>query len=115
MSTMTERLRAVVARTFRMRVEQVDDATTPAAVRGGARWLLDLGLRSGDRVVLCGENSVTFAVAYFAIHAAGGIAVPIGSDVSVESVQQLLEDCAPSLVLAESPGHAPSSAARPLP
>jgi len=35
MSTMTERLRAVVARTFRMRVEQVDDATTPAAV---AAW-----------------------------------------------------------------------------
>jgi len=32
MSTMTERLRAVVARTFRMRVEQVDDATTPAGV-----------------------------------------------------------------------------------
>jgi len=90
-------------------------ARSAAAVRGGARWLLDLGLRSGDRVVLCGENSVTFAVAYFAIHAAGGIAVPIGSDVSVESVQQLLEDCAPSLVLAESPGHAPASAARPLP
>jgi len=90
-------------------------ARSAAAVRGGARWLLDLGLRSGDRVVLCGENSVTFAVAYFAIHAAVGIAVPIGSDVSVESVQQLLEDCAPSLLLAESPGHAPPSAARPLP
>ena len=37
----------------------------------------------GDRVVLFGENSVAFSVAYFAIHAAGGIAVPIGSDVSV--------------------------------
>jgi len=35
MSTMTARLRAVVARTFRIRVEQVDDATTPAAV---AAW-----------------------------------------------------------------------------
>ncbi len=90
-------------------------ARCAAAIRGGARWLLDLDLRSGDRVVLFGENSVAFSVAYFAIHAAGGIAVPIGSDVSVESVHQSLEDCAPSLVLAESPGHAPASAARPLP
>ena len=90
-------------------------ARCAAAVRGGARWLLDLGLRSGDRVALFGETSVAFSVAYFAIHAAGGIAVPIGADVSVESVRQLLEDCAPSLVLAEHPSHAPVSGARPLP
>ena len=90
-------------------------ARCAAAIRGGARWLLDLGLRSGDRVVLFGENSVAFSVAYFAIHAAGGIAVPIGSDVSVESVQQSLEDCAPSLVLAENPSKVPASAARPIP
>ena len=90
-------------------------ARCSAAVSGGARWLLNLGLRSGDRVVLFGENSITFSVAYFAIHAAGGIAVPIGSDVSAESVQQLLEDCAPSLVLAENPRNASASAARLLP
>jgi len=65
--------------------------------------------------VLFGENSVAFSVAYFAIHAAGGIAVPIGSDVSVESVRQLLEDCVPSLVLAENPSTAPAVAARALP
>jgi len=35
MSSVTERLRAVVARTFRMPIEQIDDATTPAAV---ATW-----------------------------------------------------------------------------
>ena len=90
-------------------------ARCAAAMRGGAHWLLDLGLRSGDRVVLFGGNSVTFSVAYFAVHAAGGIAVPIGSDVSVETVQQLLEDCAPSLVLADNPSNAPPSGARLLP
>ncbi len=86
-----------------------------AAVSGGARWLLDLGLRPGDRVVLFGENSIPFSVAYFAVHAAGGIAVPVGADVSTESVQQLFEDCAPSLVLCENPGKAPAPGARPLP
>ncbi len=90
-------------------------ARCSAAVRGGARWLLDLGLRPGDRVALFGENSITFSVAYFAIHAAGGIAVPIGSDVSAESVRQALEDCAPSLVLAENPSNAAAPAARTLP
>ena len=86
-----------------------------AAMRGGAQWLVDLGLRSGDRVALFGENSIPFAIAYFAVHAAGGIAVPIGSDVSAESVQQQLEDCAPSIVLAENPDKVPAGAARPLP
>jgi acyl carrier protein len=32
MSSVTERLRTVVARTFRLRIEQVEDATTPAEV-----------------------------------------------------------------------------------
>jgi acyl carrier protein len=35
MSSVTERLRTVVARTFRLRIEQVEDATAPAAV---AAW-----------------------------------------------------------------------------
>ena len=35
MSSVTERLRAVVARTFSLRIEEIDDATTPAAV---AAW-----------------------------------------------------------------------------
>ena len=35
MSSVSERLRAVVARTFKMPIERVDDATTPAAV---AAW-----------------------------------------------------------------------------
>jgi len=35
MSGVTERLRTVVARTFSLRIEQVEDATTPAAV---AAW-----------------------------------------------------------------------------
>src|SRR5262245_52625002 len=65
-----------------------------AAVSAGAQWLVDLGLRSGDRVVLFGENTIPCAIAYFAVHAAGGIAVPIGSDVSAESAQQQLDDCA---------------------
>src|SRR5882724_4969767 len=86
-----------------------------AAVRGGARWLLDRGVRSGDRVVLFGENSITFSVAYFAIHAAGGIAVPIGSDVSPQSVRQVLEECVPALVLTENPRNPVAPDARPLP
>jgi long-chain acyl-CoA synthetase len=86
-----------------------------AAIRGGASWLLDLGLRSGDRVALFGENSVTFALAYFAVHAAGGITVPIGADVSADDVRRSLEDCTPSLVLAEDPGRVPVTGARPLP
>jgi len=86
-----------------------------AAVTGGARWLLGLGLRPGDRVALFAENSVKCSVAYFAVHAAGGIVVPIGSDVSAETVRAVLADCAPSLVLADPPRDATATGARPLP
>ena len=86
-----------------------------AAVRGGARRLTELGVSRGDRVALFGSNSIDVAIAYFAVHAAGGIAVPIGPDVSAGSARQVLEDCSPALILAKVPGQAPVEGVRQLP
>jgi long-chain acyl-CoA synthetase len=57
-----------------------------------------LGTR-GRRVVLCGPNSPELAAAYFAVHAAGGVAVLLDADVPVASARWIVEDAEARLVL----------------
>jgi long-chain acyl-CoA synthetase len=86
-----------------------------AAVQGGAQWLAEQGVRPGDRVALFGSNSVRFALAYFAVHAARAIAVPMGNDLSAHAARSVLEECRPSMVLAENPEAAPTDIGRAMP
>jgi long-chain acyl-CoA synthetase len=53
----------------------------------------------GDRVVLCGPNSLQLAAAYFAVHAAGGVAVLLDADAPAESVSWAVHDSGARLVL----------------
>src|SRR6185436_758266 len=73
------------------------------AISGGARWLAARGVRPGDRVLLHGPNSVSIALAYFAVHAARAIAVPVGPDQSATGLARILDECRASLVLTAQP------------
>jgi long-chain acyl-CoA synthetase len=68
-------------------------------VSAGAARLRRLGLRTGDRVVLCGPATPAWAAAYFAIHAAGCVAVPLDADMHPSGVQQIIESSEPSCAL----------------
>ncbi len=57
-----------------------------------ARWLVDAGLRKGDRVGVLGENCPEWSVAYLAIHCAGGVVVPIDSLLLPSGIKHILED-----------------------
>lgn len=85
------------------------------ALTGGAQWLKAQGVRPGDRIVLCGANSVDFSLAYFAIHAAGAVAVPIGSDVSAAAAQSVVDQCRPTLILTATADQGTTLGASPLP
>ncbi len=61
------------------------------------------GLAPSDRVLLCAPNSVAWAAAYFGIHAAGAIAVPVDYDVSPETVRSIADDCEARLALTARP------------
>jgi long-chain acyl-CoA synthetase len=56
-----------------------------------AAGLVALGLNQGDRVALIGENSIDWACGYYAIVAAGGIAVPIYYDLKPSEVGDMVE------------------------
>ncbi|MFD1435553.1 class I adenylate-forming enzyme family protein [Kroppenstedtia eburnea] len=58
-----------------------------------ARHLQQKGIQRGDRVVLMMPNLPDFAILYFAILRAGGVAVPINARFSREEVAYILEDC----------------------
>ena len=68
----------------------------------GARWLIDSGVREGDRVLVLGENSDGFVVAVLAALRAGAVFVPISPSVAMSMLPFIVETCTPSAVLADA-------------
>lgn len=66
-----------------------------------AQGLLAAGIRPGQRVALLGCNSVAFAE-WVATCAAGFILVPLNWRLSRPELEQLLCDCTPSVIVADS-------------
>jgi malonyl-CoA/methylmalonyl-CoA synthetase len=70
-----------------------------AARLGG--WLAERGIGSGQRVVLCGNNSVNFIVGYLGILRAGAVVVPAGPALTAPELRHFVEDSGASSALAE--------------
>ena len=91
---------------------------TAEQVRALAGALRGWGLAPGDRVVLCSENAPHWAVADFAIMAAGGVTVPAYTTNTVRDHEHVLTDSgariavvssgAPAKRLLEAAGSAPA-------
>jgi len=69
-----------------------------SCVAGFAKELEVHGARGG-RVALMAGNSLECAVALYAIHAAGGQAVPVNPHYTLRELEQILTDCEPVLML----------------
>ena len=61
--------------------------------------LKEYGLNQGDRVVLVGENSPEWAIADFAIMAAGGVTVPTYSTNTANDHSHILSDCGATIAI----------------
>jgi malonyl-CoA/methylmalonyl-CoA synthetase len=70
------------------------------AARAGG-WLQAQGIGSGDRVVLCGDNSLDFVIAYLGILRAGSILVPAGAALTESELRHFVEDSGASCALAQ--------------
>jgi long-chain acyl-CoA synthetase len=53
--------------------------------------LIALGLRKGDRVALCCHNGLEWTVAYYGMALAGGIGVPLYTELRAGEIQQLVQ------------------------
>jgi long-chain acyl-CoA synthetase len=66
-----------------------------------AAFLLDAGVRPGDRVVLVLENGVEYVAAYFGTLRAGAVAVAINHATVADEVRTVLTDCEPRVIVAQ--------------
>jgi len=65
-----------------------------------ARGLVELGVKTGDRVVVMMENSPDVGVVYHAIARAGAVVTPVIFLLSAEEVRRIVVDAEPALVIA---------------
>ena len=70
-----------------------------AARMGG--WLRAQGIEPGGRVILCGNNSLDFVVAYLGILRAGAVVVPAGAGLTEHELRHFVEDSGAACALAQ--------------
>ena len=73
-----------------------------AQARQVACWLQDVGVKPGDRVVLCGANGARLVAAIFGILKAGAIFVPLHPDTPAARIAYVLQNCTPAAFVADS-------------
>lgn len=64
-----------------------------------AQCLLNQGVVQGDRVCLILENCPEYVISYYAILKAGGVAVPLSSDLKPEGLRPILEELEPKVII----------------
>src|SRR5436309_1911450 len=72
-----------------------------AAVVATAGWLLRVGVRSGNRIVLLGANRPEWVIAYWAVLQIGGVVVPGNAWWSPAEADHALRTVEPTLVLVD--------------
>ena len=68
-----------------------------------ANALIKMGVRKGDRVLTIQSSNPEFVTVLFGVIKAGGIAVPLDARYIIEELANLLNDCKPKVLVAESP------------
>jgi len=67
-----------------------------------ANWLLESGVRKGDRVALLLRNSGEYVSCYYGIQKAGGIVVPLNTGLGLKELKEILEDCSSEVLITEN-------------
>jgi long-chain acyl-CoA synthetase len=70
-----------------------------AAVERARAWMLDLGIRPGDRVMIVCENCKALAAIFFALTEIGAWAVPVNARLSTREVSAIRQHCGARRVL----------------
>jgi acyl-CoA synthetase (AMP-forming)/AMP-acid ligase II len=79
----------------------VSFAALAALVRRATDALVRLGVRRGDRVVLCTKNRMELAVAEWAVVRAGAVGVPVGARLPADQILRVIADAGSHLLIAD--------------
>lgn len=64
-----------------------------------AACLLDQGVGAGDRIVMLLKNSIEYVVSYYGIMKVGAVAVPLNSEIKVDTLSGVLGELQPMAVI----------------
>lgn len=64
--------------------------------------MYNAGVKNGDRVLIYLDNSAEYIAAYFGTLLLNAIIVPINKNISLESIQYIIEDTSPSFIITSS-------------
>lgn len=67
-----------------------------------AAFLVNRSVLKGDRVVILMENSFEYIVAYYGILKAGGVAVPLSTDLKPDGLNPLLAELEPTVIISSA-------------
>ncbi|WP_223591686.1 acyl-CoA synthetase [Neobacillus bataviensis] len=67
-------------------------------VKCTADWLLERGIKKGDRIALISPNHISYFDLLFACGKIGAIFVPLNWRLSFQEIKEILEDCTPKLI-----------------
>jgi acyl-CoA synthetase (AMP-forming)/AMP-acid ligase II len=79
----------------------VSFAALAALVARTTGALVRLGIRRGDRVVLCTRNRMELAVAEWAVVRAGAVGVPVGARLPAEQILRIVADAGARVLVAD--------------
>lgn len=72
------------------------------AARNISGIITTLGIKKGDKIILLGENSPNWGIAYFAISTIGAVVVPILTDFSEAEVEKIIKHSEAKLIFVSS-------------
>ena len=64
-----------------------------------ARWLIDQGIKKGDRIIFILENSLEYVVTYYGILKSGASAVPLSTDLKPDSLNHFITELEPQVII----------------
>jgi long-chain acyl-CoA synthetase len=64
-----------------------------------SRLMYDVGVKSGDRILIYLDNSAEYIAAYFGILLSNAIIVPINKNISIESIPYIIGDTSPRCII----------------
>lgn len=67
-----------------------------------AAFIVDQGVRAGDRVVILFENGLEYVASYYGTLKAGAVSVPLNTDLKSEGLSPILQEIRPKAIVASA-------------
>jgi len=71
-------------------------------VKAVGRWLIDQGIKPGDRVAVWGDDSVVWGMAYLGVQVSGAVVVPVDKLISPSGMRHIIIDSEAEILFTSS-------------